>query len=93
MGFELVVEMKTGAKDLRQRWQEEINLHGFSIEILPTFDAVTWQGGFLPIKLIAMPDKYLLNRLLTLTAQIVIMVQFQSNLSPDQVPRSTPLST
>lgn len=58
MAFELVVEMKTGVKNLRQRWEEAINLHGFSVEILPSFDPVMWQGGFLPIKLIAMPDRY-----------------------------------
>jgi hypothetical protein len=59
MAFELVVEMKTAVKNLCQRWQEEINSHGFSVEILPSFDPATWQGGFLPIKLAAMPDKYL----------------------------------
>jgi hypothetical protein len=59
MAFELVVEMKTSVKSLRQRWQEEINSHGFSSEILPSFDPDRWQGGFLPIKLVAMPDKYL----------------------------------
>ena len=59
MAFELVVEMKSSVKNLRQRWQEEINCHGFSVEILPSFDPATWQGGFLPIKLVSMPDKYL----------------------------------
>lgn len=59
MAFELVVEMRADAKDLRQRWQEEINSHGFTVEILPSFDVKTWRGGFLPIKLAAMPDKYL----------------------------------
>jgi hypothetical protein len=59
MSFELVVEMKSGVKDLRQSWQDEINSHGFSVEILPSFDPASWQGGFLPMKLIAIPDKYL----------------------------------
>ncbi len=59
MSFELVVEMKSSVKDLQHRWQEEINSHGFSVEILPSFEPATWQGGFLPIKLVAMPDKYL----------------------------------
>lgn len=59
MAFELVVEMKAGVEDLRQRWQAEINSHGFSVEILPSFDPATWQGGFLPIKLVSLPDKYL----------------------------------
>jgi hypothetical protein len=59
MAFELVVEMKTRVKNLRQHWQEEINSHGFCVEILPSFDPETWQGGFLPIKLVSMPDKYL----------------------------------
>ena len=59
MAFELVVEMRTRLKILRQHWQEEINSHGFSVEILPSFDPATWQGGFLPIKLVSMPDKYL----------------------------------
>jgi hypothetical protein len=59
MSFELVVEMKSGMKNLRQCWQDEINSHGFSVEILPSFDPASWQGGFLPIKLIAMADKYL----------------------------------
>ena len=59
MSFELVVEMKCGVNNLRQRWQDEINSHGFSVEILPSFDPASWQGGFLPIKLSAMPDKYL----------------------------------
>src|SRR5262245_968512 len=59
MSFELAVQMKSGVKNLRQRWQGEINSHGFSVEILPSFDPATWQGGFLPIKLVAMPDKYL----------------------------------
>jgi hypothetical protein len=59
VAFELVVEMKMSVKHLRQRWQEEINSHGFTVEILPAFDPVEWQGGFLPIKLVAMPDKYL----------------------------------
>ncbi len=59
MAFELVVEMKTSVKEFRQRWQEEINSHGFSVEILPSFNPDTWQGGFLPIKLVSMPDKYI----------------------------------
>ena len=59
MAFELVVEMKTSVKNLRQRWQDGINSHGFSVEIMPSFDPDTWQGGFLPVKLIALPDKYL----------------------------------
>jgi hypothetical protein len=59
MSFELEVEMKNGVRNLRKRWHDEINAHGFSIEILPSFDPANWQGGFLPIKLAAMPDKYL----------------------------------
>jgi hypothetical protein len=59
MSFELVVEMKSAVKDIRQRWQDEINSHGFSVEILPTFEPANWPGGYLPLKLIAMPDKYL----------------------------------
>lgn len=59
MSFELVVEMKSGVKNLRQRWQDEINSHDFSVEILPSFDPAIWRGGFLPIKLTALPDKYM----------------------------------
>ena len=59
MGFELGVEMKSGVKDLRQRWQDEINSHGFSVELHPSFDVASWRGGFLPIKLTEMPDRYL----------------------------------
>jgi hypothetical protein len=59
MAFELIVEMKTSVRRLRQAWQDEINSHGFSVEILPTFDPETWQGGFLPIRLVSMPAKYL----------------------------------
>lgn len=59
MSFELTVEMRSGVKDLRQRWQDEINSHGFCIEILPSFNTGSWEGGFLPIKMSAMPDKYL----------------------------------
>jgi hypothetical protein len=59
MAFDLIVEIKISVKNLRQRWQDEINSHGFSIEILPSFEPDNWQGGFLPIKLVAMPDKYL----------------------------------
>jgi hypothetical protein len=59
MAFELVVEMKTIAKNLRQRWQEEIDSHGFCVEILPSVNLATWRGGLLPIKLVSMPDKYL----------------------------------
>ena len=59
MAFELVVEMKTRVTDLRQDWQQEINSHGFCVEILPSFNPDTWQGGFLPIKLVSMPDRYL----------------------------------
>jgi hypothetical protein len=59
MSFDLVVEMKTKVDHLRQRWQDEINSHGFSVEILPSFDPDAWEGGFLPIKLGGMPDKYL----------------------------------
>src|SRR5262245_42413717 len=59
MSFELVVEMKSGAKKLRERWQDEINSHGFVVEILPSFNPATWRGGFLPIKVVAMPNKYL----------------------------------
>jgi hypothetical protein len=59
MSFNLVVEMKIRVNNLREHWQQEINSHGFSVEILPAFDPDTWQGGFLPIKLVAMPDKYL----------------------------------
>jgi hypothetical protein len=59
MSFELVVEMKSGVKNLRERWQDEINSHDFVVEILPSFDPATWQGGLLPMKLAAMPEKYL----------------------------------
>jgi hypothetical protein len=59
MSFDLIVERKSGVMNLCERWQDEINSHGFSVEILPSFDPATWQGGFLPIKLIVIPDKYL----------------------------------
>ncbi len=59
MSFDLVVEMKSSVNNLRQRWQDEINSQGFTVEIFPEFDPGNWQGGHLPIKLIAMPDKYL----------------------------------
>lgn len=59
MSFDLVVEIKSSVNNLRQRWQDEINSHGFTVEIFPQFDPMSWQGGHLPIKLIAMPDKYL----------------------------------
>jgi hypothetical protein len=78
MAFELVVEMKTRVKDLRQRWQEEINSHGFTVEILPSFDPVTWQGGFLPIKLVAMPDKYLFG-----LPKVVQISGFEISLGPE----------
>lgn len=58
MAFELVVEMKSSVRELRQRWEQEINSHGFLVEILPSFERETWQGGFLPIKLAALRDKY-----------------------------------
>lgn len=58
MAFEIVVETRTSVKNLRLRWQEEINAHGFSIEILPSFNRESWQDRFLPIKLLSMPAKY-----------------------------------
>ena len=59
MAFELVVEMRSVVENLRESWQAEINSNGFVVELLPSFEAATWQGGFLPIKLVKMPDKYL----------------------------------
>jgi hypothetical protein len=63
MAFELVVEMRSRGNKVRQRWQKEINSHGFAVEILPSFDPDTWKGGFLPFKLVRMPDKYLFGLL------------------------------
>ncbi|MBS0201906.1 MAG: hypothetical protein JSS49_03340 [Planctomycetes bacterium] len=68
MAFELVTEMKTRLTELRLRWQDEINSHGFVVEILPLFDRDTWRGGFLPFKLMALPEKYLFG--LTNSVQI-----------------------
>jgi hypothetical protein len=45
MAFELVVEMKTKVKNLHQSWQDEINSHGFSVEILPSFDPAHGREG------------------------------------------------
>jgi hypothetical protein len=78
MAFELVVDMKTSVKNLRQRWQEEINSHGFSVEILPSFDPATWQGGYLPIKLVSMPDKYLFG-----LPKVVQISGFEVSLGPE----------
>jgi hypothetical protein len=77
MAFELVVEMQTRVKNLRQRWQEEINSHGFSVEILPSFDPDTWQGGFLTIKFVSMPDKYLFG-----LPKVVQMSGFEVSFGP-----------
>lgn len=59
MAFELAVEIRSAVSNLRQRWQDEINSHGFEVEIFPSFDPDNWKGGFLPIKIATMPDKYL----------------------------------
>jgi hypothetical protein len=59
MAFELVVEMKNVVKGLRHSWQQEFSSHGFCIEIHPSFVVDEWKGGFLPIKLVSMPEKYL----------------------------------
>jgi hypothetical protein len=61
MSFDLVVEMTntTSLPSLRQQWQAELVSHGFVVELLPSFHPGTWHGGFLPIKLISLPEKYL----------------------------------
>jgi hypothetical protein len=78
MSFELIVEIKSGVTNLRQRWQDEINSHGFSVEILPSFDPATWQGGFLPMKLTTIPDKYLLG-----LPKVIQIAGFEVDLSPE----------
>ena len=78
MSFELVVEIRTRVTDLRKRWQEEINLHGFSVEILPSFDPDTWQAGFLPIKLVSMPDKHLFG-----LPKVIQISGFELDFSPE----------
>jgi hypothetical protein len=59
MAFELSVLMRARVDDLRSRWQDEINAQGFHVEIMPSFRHEKWAGGFLPIKIVSMPQAYL----------------------------------
>jgi len=77
MSFELVVEINSEVKNLRKRWQDEINSHGFSIEIDPTFKEAEWEG-FLPIKVTSLPDKYLFG-----LPNVVQISGFEVDLTPD----------
>jgi hypothetical protein len=86
MSFDLIVEIKTRVKNLRQCWQEEINSHGFSVEILPSFDPDSWKGGFLPIKLVSMPDKYLFG-----LPKVVQISGFEVSFGPESAHFRSPM--
>lgn len=57
MSFELSVHgKKPFPSDLKNQWEARLQNLGAMIEIHPSFAPGTWKGGFLPMKVSAMPD-------------------------------------
>ena len=58
MSFELTVAYDSQPDDLKAKWEEELKKLGIIVEICPDFDSSNWQGGFLPMKLVKLPEQY-----------------------------------
>ena len=60
MSFDLdVVSPVDFPSDLGVQICAHLRRHGVEVEIYPSFDVGTWQGGFLPMKVLAMPLEYI----------------------------------
>jgi hypothetical protein len=59
MAFELTVEYESPITELKPRLEAELLTQGISVEICPGFTPDKWRGGFLPMKLLNLPDHYL----------------------------------
>lgn len=58
MAFELFVTCETIPANLAEVWEKELSAKGIVVEVLPGFLPSEWAGGFLPIKLIELPESY-----------------------------------
>ena len=56
MSFDIVVEHRALPGGLRASWQSSLAREGFEVEICPDFQPATWEGGFLPMKVISAPE-------------------------------------
>ena len=61
MAFELSVALTKSLENEKQNIENEFSKLGFKLELCPDFELKTWEGGFLPIKLIELPQQYLFN--------------------------------
>jgi hypothetical protein len=60
MSFDLEVISPVGfPADLGQKICAQLVYRGVEVEIYPSFQSSTWEGGFLPMKVLAMPQEYI----------------------------------
>ncbi len=59
MAFELTVQYGNPITKMKQLLEAELLGQGISVEIWPGFEPRDWGGGFLPIKLVNLPNEYL----------------------------------
>jgi hypothetical protein len=57
MSFDLFVSFEQLPSDLARVWTEGFRRHGFEVEVMPGFDPSTWEGGFLPCRVLAAPEE------------------------------------
>jgi hypothetical protein len=55
MAFDLNVHLERLPDALKELWEQAFRAHGVELEIWPSFQPATWQGGFLPMRLRGAP--------------------------------------
>ena len=55
MSFELAISTPNRPADLRSAWEAAFHTQGLQVEIYPKFSPETWNGGFLPFRVLAAP--------------------------------------
>ena len=59
MGFDLTVSTPARPANLKELWEREFAAIGFEVEIYPGFSPDSWDGGFLPFRVVAAPEEYI----------------------------------
>lgn len=60
VSFDLnVVSSTEFPADLGLLLRERLRRHGVEVEVYPSFEVATWGGGFLPMKVLAMPAEFI----------------------------------
>jgi len=84
MSVDLFVKFTSLPSDVKSKWESALSTLGFEVEFHPDFDSVTWLGGLLPARMLAVDPALQTNY-----GKLPIIAGFELYLSKDSAHLTT----